>query len=376
MYLPQSKPRLLQSSLLYGPPFVSKPSRFPNRTSITVHAICSRSVSSPSVHEQSLVESSVLPATLHRVVHHHPIISEPPLAYDLLEGSLVRHCEVNGYGVTIPTIVLVHGILGSKKNLRAFAKRLLEGFPSWQAVLVDLRCHGESYTNSNDHLGPNNVQSAARDILQLLNYLKIFPRVLIGHSFGGKVIMSMAKQFGQRLPRPVQAWVLDALPGVVRNDESFGEDHPYELIKRLQSIPLPIQSRSELIDYLVSSGFGKSIASWMTTNLAPIKGGHGFQWSFDLDGIDQMYHSYEKESLWSFLKTPPEGLKLDFVQAEFSQFRWAGTDEQDIKELGHGVHLLKNSGHWVHTDNPEGLFQIIKHSLGDTEFGLPRPTSL
>jgi len=28
--------------------------------------------------------------------------------------------------------------------------------------------------------------------------------MLIGHSFGGKVVMSMAHQFGQTLPRPVQ----------------------------------------------------------------------------------------------------------------------------------------------------------------------------
>lgn len=276
----------------------------------------------------------------------------------------------------MPTIVLVHGILGSKKNLRSFARRLLEGFPSWQAILVDLRCHGESYTNSNGfNFGPNDVQSAAGDILQLLNYLKIFPRVLIGHSFGGKVIMSMAQQFGRRLPRPVQAWVLDALPGQVRNDESLGQDHPYELIKKLKSIPLPILNRNTLVDELVSSGFSKGIGTWMTTNLAPRKGG-GFQWTFDLEGIDQMYKSYEQESLWSFLERPPEGLKLDFVRAENSQFRWAGTDEKLIKSLGHEVHLLKDSGHWVHTDNPEGLFQIIKHSIGDNEFGLSRPTSL
>lgn len=278
--------------------------------------------------------------------------------------------------MAVPTIVLVHGILGSKKNLRSFARRLLEGFPSWQAILVDLRCHGESYTKSNGlNFGPNDVQSAAGDILQLLNYLKIFPRVLIGHSFGGKVIMSMAQQFGRRLPRPVQAWVLDALPGQVRNDESLGQDHPYELIKKLRSIPLPILNRNDLVDQLVSSGFSKGIGTWMTTNLAPRKEG-GFQWTFDLEGIDQMYKSYEQESLWSFLERPPEGLKLDFVRAENSQFRWAGADEILIKALGHGVHLLEDSGHWVHTDNPEGLFQIIKHSIGNNEFGLSRPTSL
>ena len=44
-------------------------------------------------------------------------------------------------------------------------------------------------------------------MLKLLRDLRLFPEVLIGHSFGGKVVMSMAQQFGlvgMRLPRPVK----------------------------------------------------------------------------------------------------------------------------------------------------------------------------
>ena len=51
------------------------------------------------------------------------------------------------------------------------------------------------------------MESAAADVLELLRHLRLFPEVLIGHSFGGKVVMSMADQFGRigpRLPRPVQ----------------------------------------------------------------------------------------------------------------------------------------------------------------------------
>lgn len=39
--------------------------------------------------------------------------------------------------------------------------------------------------------------------------------------------------------------------------------------------------------------------------------------------------------------------------------RWGGDDEQQIKALGHDVHLLEKSGHWVHTDNPKGLLEIM-----------------
>jgi pimeloyl-ACP methyl ester carboxylesterase len=41
-------------------------------------------------------------------------------------------------------------------------------------------------------------------VLALLREQRMFPHMLVGHSFGGKVVMSMAQQFGAQLPRPVQ----------------------------------------------------------------------------------------------------------------------------------------------------------------------------
>ncbi len=81
-----------------------------------------------------------------------------------------------------------------------------QAFSSWQILLVDLRCHGDS-AHIQKMSSSNTVESAAADVLELLRHLKLFPEVLIGHSFGGKVVMSMADQFGRigpRLPRPVQ----------------------------------------------------------------------------------------------------------------------------------------------------------------------------
>lgn len=61
-----------------------------------------------------------------------------------------------------------------------------QAFPSWQVLLVDLRCHGESARLPTRPDGPHNLNSAAGDVLRLLGRLKLFPEVLIGHSFGGK----------------------------------------------------------------------------------------------------------------------------------------------------------------------------------------------
>lgn len=245
----------------------------------------------------------------------------------------------------------------------------MQAFPSWQVLLVDLRCHGESARLSRDRR-PHTVAAAANDILVLLSQLKLFPQVLIGHSLGGKVVMSMAEQFGLRsttLPRPVQVWVLDTLPGTVRSGGPDRQDHPADLIACLQRVSLPLPTRAALIDELLGKGFSEGVARWASTNLRPISGDMGdLAWTFDLAGIAELFQSYEESSLWDFLSRPSKGISVHFVRAESSAFRWDGPDEGQIKSLGHAVHLLQHSGHWCHTDNPDGLFQIMSPSF---EFG-------
>ncbi|KAM1664979.1 hypothetical protein ACFXTN_040417 [Malus domestica] len=134
-----------------------------------------------------------------------------------------------------PTAVFLHGILGSKKNWGTFTRRLAQEFPTWQFLLVDLRCHGDSA--STKKRGPHSVSSTALDVLELVRQLRLTPRVIVGHSFGGKVALSMVDQAAKPLARPVRVWVLDATPGIVRPGVG-GEDHPEELISALRSSPI------------------------------------------------------------------------------------------------------------------------------------------
>merc|ERR1712157_442303 len=65
------------------------------------------------------------------------------IKYEVVKGPLVKFSDVLD-SEQVPTAVLVHGILGSGKNLRSFARKLARENPAWQFLLVDLRCHGDS----------------------------------------------------------------------------------------------------------------------------------------------------------------------------------------------------------------------------------------
>ncbi|XP_072999514.1 uncharacterized protein [Typha latifolia] len=311
-----------------------------------------------------------------RIVHQPDVAkTSGVLAYDLVQGNLVQwNCFMDKSVPDPPTAVLLHGILGSRKNWGSFARRLAQEFPMWQFLLVDLRCHGDSASVKRS--GPHTIASAALDVLKLLAQLRVTPRVLVGHSFGGKVALSMVEQAAKPLARPVRVWVLDATPGKVRAGGD-GEDHPGELIEFLSRMPKQISSKKEVVDALVQEGFSTDVARWVATNLQPISqpgaaSSRGFSWVFDLKGIAEMYKSYEEANLWKIVENVPRGVHVNFLKAERSLHRWALEDLQRIhaaEELaadeGAGVqmHVLEDAGHWVQADNPDGLFKILSSTF-------------
>eukprot|EP00262_Sarcandra_glabra_P017641 TRINITY_DN6101_c0_g1_i1.p1 TRINITY_DN6101_c0_g1~~TRINITY_DN6101_c0_g1_i1.p1 ORF type:complete len:190 (+),score=52.53 TRINITY_DN6101_c0_g1_i1:83-652(+) len=185
----------------------------------------------------------------------------------------------------------------------------------------------------------------------------------------------MVEQAAKPLPRPVRVWVLDATPGKVRPGGD-GEDHPAELISFLSQMQKQVSSKREVIDALVKEGFSKDVAQWVVTNLRqtslPGSSSPIFSWVFDLNGISEMFKSYEEMNLWKIVEDVPQGVHVNFLKAERSLHRWALEDLQRIhaaEELaadeGGGVqmHVLEDAGHWVHADNPDGLFRILSSSF-------------
>ncbi|XP_022152449.1 protein ABHD11 [Momordica charantia] len=324
----------------------------------------------------AIKHSSIRAALLDETVAHQNITKRASeiLAFDLVQGALVKWSNImDRPSSDPPTAVFLHGILGSRKNWGTFARRLAKEFPEWQFLLVDLRCHGDSTLTRK--MSPHTVSATALDVLKLVRQLKITPRVLVGHSFGGKVVLSMVEQAAKPLARPVRVWVLDATPGIVRPGGD-GEDHPEKLISFLSTLPKEVSSKQDVVNALVRHGFSMDVAQWVVTNLRPIgprgSPSSGFSWVFDLKGIAEMYQSYEETNLWKIVEDVPRGVHINFLKAERSLHRWALEDirrihaaEELAVEEGGGVemHVLEDAGHWVHADNPDGLFRILSSSF-------------
>ena len=67
-------------------------------------------------------------------------------------------------------------------------------------------------------------------------------------------------------------------------------------------------------------------------------------WSFDLNGIGEMYRSYESHSFWPFLSAPTQGICVTFVRAQHSSYQWSDADLDRLAAYGHCVHILSDAG--------------------------------
>ena len=78
--------------------------------------------------------------------------------------------------------------------------------------------------------------------------------------------------------------------------------------------------------------------------------------------------SFRESDYWPFVENPPKEMETHIVRAENSD-RWDPEMIQKLESLSSrrvyesdgklSVHVLPNSGHWVHVDNPKGLLEIV-----------------
>jgi pimeloyl-ACP methyl ester carboxylesterase len=246
---------------------------------------------------------------------------------------------------------VLHGILGSGQNFRGFVSKLSRERPDWQFVLVDLRNHGRSRPAP----PPHTLEACARDLIELGAHLGRVPGVVMGHSFGGKVGLKYAELGAPGLG---QLWLLDSNPGA---QVPQADNEVLRVIAAAKSIPEPITRRRDLVQALLDAGLSSAIASWMTTNLS--SEGERYVWTLDFPAIEALLQDYFDRDLWSFLESPKSSPLTHFVIAEQSDRLKPHLRARALAlppESGVRAHVLPDSGHWVHVDNPEGLLALFK----------------
>lgn len=264
------------------------------------------------------------------------------------------------WGATEATVGVwfLHGILGQGRNWRSFARRLAEEVPAAYALLPDLRCHGASAG-----LPPPHTLAACADDLDRLEARHGAPRVVVAHSFGGKVALERLRR--RPVPDGSVTVVLDSPPGPGHRGDGPGD--PARVLPALRAAPVPAPDRAALRAPLDAAGVPPAVVAWLASSAR--QDADGWRWGWDLDGVEALLRDYLATDLWPFLGATAHRVVL--VEAGRSD-RYTDADRRAPTGPGVTRARLPDAGHWVHVDDPAGTAALVRAAV-DEALGGPAP---
>ena len=252
-------------------------------------------------------------------------------------------------------MLFLHGILGTGANWRTFAKQMIAAEPTWGAVLVDLRLHGESQQGFPP---PHTIAAAARDVAELAAAVEAEHegkvRGVLAHSFGGKVALELATQRAGDLDH---VFVVDSTPSA--RPDHRGSESTQHIVDLLNELPTEFESRAAFTAWMEARGVSRATAMWLAMNVRAVPNTTRFVFRIDLVGIRALLADYFTTDLWDILEQPRGVMRAHLVVGGKSGV-------VDVADRAHALRcprttldVIEKADHWVHVDAPEELKAIV-----------------
>lgn len=256
-------------------------------------------------------------------------------------------------------VLFLHGILGSGANLRSHARRFVQAHPDVLGVLMDLRAHGQSLGVD----GPDTVANAAEDVAQTARTWRVPLHAVVGHSFGGKVALALARAH----PQLAAVMTLDSAPGP--RLDARGSETTLQVLTLLETLRRPWTSREAFVAGVEAHGLAHALGQWLAMNLELRP--EGWLFRLELPRIHALLEDYFEVDLWPLVEEAARtrrGPRFHLVIGTRSNV-YAHEDRVHAQALetesaGQVTVDLLDAGHWVHVEDPQGLSEVLMRRLG------------
>lgn len=250
-------------------------------------------------------------------------------------------------------VFLLHGFLGSGRNLGLIARRWSARDPSIKLVMPDLTGHGAS-----PPLPPDaDLSAIARDVLDLATAIGVAdPLELVGHSLGGRVALRAMTLAPERIGSAV---LLDSTPARITG----GPTEIQKVVAALMSSPERAATREALREPLLARGLSTGLVDWLMMNVVPENG--GYRWRLDRAAASGLLERSRDEEMWAAIEQ--QAPKITLVWGELSSYV-APEDRSRAERSGVKTIRIDGAGHFLHVEKPEAVLAAIL-SRGDRAQG-------
>ena len=244
----------------------------------------------------------------------------------------------NEFGQGRPVLIL-HGLFGSSRNWQGIARSLSD---TCRVITVDCRNHGQSF-----HAPSMRYEEMADDVLALVKQLDLHDGILMGHSMGGKVAMTLTLS----QPNYFSALVsVDIAPVNYRFTFS-------NLLKAMQTLPLAeLSNRQQAEQHMRQTIDDPTLVGFILQNL--VKDDSGFAWRINLPAIADNMSSIS--GFPEALRDRQNDLPALFVGGSLSDY----LHERHAADIHHNfpnseVRLIEGAGHWPHAEQTTEFLECL-----------------
>ncbi len=250
---------------------------------------------------------------------------------------------VTGDGPSV--VVLLHGFLGSGRNVASLARALVARNAGLRAVALDLPGHGASPPIA----AGADLPALASAVLATVRKLDVpLPLRVVGHSLGGRVALAACRLEPTAVAHVV---LLDITPSPVL--EARDTDH---VLAALLEAPASVDRREAMRAHLVAAGLGGTVTDWLLLNL--VRDGGTYRWRIDRGALAALHHRTSREDLWDAIERARPYTVHAILGAESTYV--TPTDANRLVMAGCPVETVAGTDHWLHVERTDDVADRIR----------------
>lgn len=247
---------------------------------------------------------------------------------------MLLHSRIEGTG---KPLLIVHGYLGMSDNWKTLAGQYAQA--GFEVHAVDMRNHGKSF-----HSDVFTYDAMVQDLIDYCDANNLDKVDLIGHSMGGKAAMFLAVQYPERLDKLV---VADIGP-------KYYAPHHQDIMEALNAVDFSVKPDRAAVEETIAeyvTDFGTR--QFLMKNVyreTPDQLAFRFNLPVFNKEIENIGQALTEGSHFDGPTLFLRGDKSRYIKDEDFDMIKSHFPNAEIKDI-------KNSGHWLHAENPKDFFE-------------------
>lgn len=247
---------------------------------------------------------------------------------------MLLHSRIEGAG---KPLLIVHGYLGMSDNWKTLAGQYAQA--GFEVHAVDMRNHGKSF-----HSDVFTYDAMVQDLIDYCDANNLDKVDLIGHSMGGKAAMFLAVQYPERLDRLV---VADIGP-------KYYAPHHQDIMQALNAVDFSVKPDRAAVEETIAEyvpDFGTR--QFLMKNVyreTPDQLAFRFNLPVFNKEIENIGQALTEGSHFDGPTLFLRGDKSRYIKDEDFGLIKSHFPNAEIKDI-------KNSGHWLHAENPKDFLE-------------------